>query len=298
MFDTMENKRKYNFIYCIIACFLSLSVFGQEEFKSRNDIGVAMQLSKKWDLGLNQNYRFDTQPYELGSLQQSISLGYNFKKKWSLGFSYKHNTKFRKEKDNKTKYRLVAGASYSHDIGDWELSSKVKVEYFSKEEEDYRFRVVQVFKLKAPNDLLVPSVKLSPYFISYLYYNIGGDKIKQYDNHGESMGKHVPFGWHRLRLGGGLSMKPFKNIGIYGEIVRQQEFNTDFASYNKINVYNPKKDKYNRPFENNYIVEFGLKYYVNSKKVRKKFKSYKKMRSPNFKREKASKENTMAVDNN
>ncbi len=50
--------------------------------------------------------------------------------------------------------------------------------------------------------------------------------------------------------------------------MRQAEFNTDFAFRHAINVYNPDREKIERPFSNYYMIGIGIKYYFKLKKVK------------------------------
>ncbi len=270
--------RRYILWLIIGVClsFVGMSQYVQAqdklEWRNWNNLGFSIKLAPSVNMALRQTYGFDFGPYELDWMQNSFGINALLNKKHSLGLRYTQSIIFRSDENNH-KHRFVAAYGIKSKLGIWRIANNVLAEYHSKEETKYRARIIYIFRIRPRNDLLIPSIKLTPYFSSFLYYNIGGRPIAQFDSKQEYLGDFVPYGWHRLRLTLGFACRPSNSMSLSVQATRQMEFNTDFAGLNKMNVYNPIKERIVRSFKHYYILSFSIKHYLSFAKKKQKSKS-------------------------
>ena len=251
-----------------------------QNWRNWNSHSMSIKVHPTVNIGIGQSYGFGFQPYQLDWLQNGINANIKIKKNHSLSIAYRNTIIFKSEK-NKLKYRFTASYGIKHKLGIWRMANNLMAEYHSKKETKYRYRLIYIFRLRPRNDLLVPQIKLTPYFTSFLYYNIGGNPVSQFNSRGEYMGDYVPYGLHRFRATLGLNMRPNDGLSLSVSVTRQQEFNTDFAVWNRMNVYHPEKERYVRTFKNYNIFSVSLRYYLNFVNEKKRKKKH-QIKNPNF----------------
>ncbi len=262
-----------NYYLGCLCCFLLLlnSLFSTAQnttkpIKNWNTLGINIRVLPNTSISVNQLYGFNTQVYRLSFIQNSISTNIKIKKHLSLGFGHSHSFIFKSDY-TQIKYQLHSSYAISNRILKWSFNNAFMLEYHSKEETKYRFRILYTFRTKPRKKLVLQKFKISPFATIRLYYNIGGKRISQYNSRGEKIGKYPTNGFHRIRFMLGIKTKISNNIGLQLQLMKQKEFNTDFAYKNKLNVHRPNSDKISRPFSNYMMLGFGIKYYLDLKQV-------------------------------
>ena len=243
----------------------SQTTFDPDNWKNWNS--VRFSIKGKSDLSFNIGYSqgFSFAPYGLDWLQNVASARYKVNRKSSLNLTYRNTIIFRSN-NNRNKHRITLAYSRKIRMRDFRLSHSLLGEWHSKKETKFRYRIIYSARLQTRRDLLIPSINLAPYISTAFFYNIGGNAIQQFDTNNEYIGQFVPYGLHRARLTIGVAFSPSKNINVSVFTIRQQEFNTDFAYLNRINVYNPIREKVIRPFNNYFVFGVGVRYNINLKK--------------------------------
>ena len=258
---------KKNITYILL--LFSLSAICQENsrpLKAWYSIGVSEKISKKISWGYNRTYGFATSPHGLKYIQNTFSLRIKQGRHMSLSAGYTNTGTMGGEKTSPNKYRYFGAINWRAKKNIWRIYNGLKYEKHSPDERKYAHRLIYSFYIRPKSNLIAPKIKLTPFFNTQLYYNIGGKAISQYDIEGSKIGKSVPNGLHRIRWRTGFYFKPTKRIKltIYG--MAQEEFNTPRARRNhkEINVLNPRTGKTSRRFNNYFVLGMSAKYYLPS----------------------------------
>ncbi len=265
-------------IKCLVATvflclfLFELNVYSQGEFKNWNAISFSIPTAGKLNFNLGQQSGFSFKPYDLDWMQLSISGIYKVNRKSSFSLGYRNSIIFR-SKENKHKHRIVGVYSLKSALNNFRISNSIITEYHSKTETKYRWRIIYAFRIKTRKKIELPTVDIRPYFSSLFYFNIGGNTIDQFNNSDEFVGEFVPYGWHRMRFSLGLNFSFSNQWGMAVYVMNQREFNTDFATWNAMNVYNPERDKIIRPFNNYSVIGWSLRHYLKRNKRKKKKRS-------------------------
>ncbi len=267
----MKKLKKIAFIFLLIL-FSTLS-YSQEKkelkpLKNWNSIGVRARILPKVNLSFTQLYGFNTQAYRLSFLQNSYNITKYLKNKWSVGLGHNHTFVF-KSSSTDIKYRFNVVARYRESILGNRINNSLMLEYHSKHEHKFRYRVIYSLQFTPKINALYTHLKLKTFMSFKLYYNIGGEPISQFTSQGKYVGEFVPYGWHRARLTLYASYRPTDYMSVLLSLMRQYEFNTDFALRNRIHAYHPEKDKTYRKFSEYYMLGLSLRFHTISKVTKK-----------------------------
>ncbi len=154
-------------------------------------------------------------------------------------------------------YRYFFRVNAKTNINRWlSWSNAVQAEKFSAAETRFDSRLIYITRLGFRKR--IDFLRLSPSVTGWLYYNLGGKSIPQYDAMDNPLGKRVPSGFHRGRIILNVNSKITDAVSLNVYYMRQQEFNL-FAPGRQINVTNPDTGKINRPFSNYNVIGISLK---------------------------------------
>ncbi len=113
-------------------------------------------------------------------------------------------------------------------------------------------------------------LKMTPYIRNQLYYYQGGDPITYWldeddieiseEGESEEFIRQAPNGLHRYRFTLGVRSKLSKELALSLFFMRQVEFNTGWAPYRELNVYNQSMTRIKRPFNNYSLIGISLNY--------------------------------------
>lgn len=225
------------------------SCYAQNDLKNWNSLQLNLSLSKKMDVNIGHLRSYNISNGFVSEFNQSsVGIGYDFTKRFSVssgliigGFSPSDGAN-----------RLTLRSTYKVPVADilvW--SNSVQGELHSSKETHYKYRVLYITRLatKKRFDFL----RLRPSISYSLFYNIGGNPIKYYDQNDDFAVEQTPDGFHRGRLSLNLNSKITKNLSVSLYGMMQREFNLFSDDYHKINVVNPVSGRTVRPF-NNYNV--------------------------------------------
>lgn len=261
------------FIIWLLLCF-SVSLSAQEYDKKLQVSNGAIirygNINFSYSNLLGTNGIEKDTPTRFSYLEQTFGVSYALRKNIRIGFSHNPIMIIRTEKPNYWKHRWQTNFHYRIDVNKVRLTHSLAIEYFSKLETKYRARILYTFRLQADERTkILPKVKIAPYGAFRLYYNIGGDPIKQYSETGDFLYEKAPYGLHRLRLFAGISARVNKVWFISPYILFQQEFNTDFSRNHAMNVVNPETGKIKRAFQNYFALGVSTRYFFRVKKKEK-----------------------------
>ena len=246
---------------------LPISIFGQNEatpLKVWYQMGLSIPVQSKFHIHLNQTDGYGTSPYENKFRQTSLNLAFNLDKRMKLSFGYLFQNSSRDEISNINKQRFFVSMRLRSKWNVLRISNSLKIEKHDQLEYRYDYRLVYSFSINPHVNLIARKINLTPFFNASAYYNIGGNKISQYDSDGVKIGKFTADGFHRVRLKTGMSITPVNKvkISIYG--LYQREFNTtwDIKNHRSINVVNPKTGNITRSFQNYFVIGTSVKFYL------------------------------------
>lgn len=250
--------------------------------KNWNTIGVYMQALPKVGLSYSHLYGFNTQPYRLSFMQHSLNANFTIAKKYNVGIGHSYSIGLRKHY-TVIKSRIFVALHFRSRFKRSSINHSFSFERHSEAETRYRCRFLYTFRFKPKRKISIAQFRLRPYIGFRIYYNMGGSAIRQYTTQGKYLGKHSTNGWHRIRFMTGFTFKPKKHLGFHFQIMRQQEFNTEYSNTNQMNEYDFKYDKIRRPFSNYTVIALSMRYYLKSNAVlkweRKKKRKSKKQKS-------------------
>ncbi len=256
--------KSYTTILLIFAAFAGPAQTSQRPIKIWYGLSVSSKLTDVLAINFGKMYGYNTGPYDQNYSHNSIGLYYRPSKHLSLSAGYMMTNIPKEGKADLKKYRFYGAVSWKKKLEQWRISNAIRLEKHSPNEKKYSYRIIYSFYVRPKSNLIADKIKLTPFFGTRFYYNIGGNPISQYDFEGNKVGKFTPDGWHRLRLRTGFYFKPIKHLKftIYG--IYQEEFNTRTAVKNqrRINVVNPKSGNISRSYRNYFILGISAKYYL------------------------------------
>lgn len=225
------------------------SCYAQNDLKNWNSLRLNLSLSKKMDVNIGHLRSYNiSNGYVNEFNQSSVGIDYDFTKRFSVSSGVVIGEFSPSDGAN----RLTLRSTYKVPIANMLVwSNSVQGELHSSKETHYKYRVLYITKLATKKRL--DFLRLRPSISYYLYYNIGGDPIKYYDQNDNFVVEQTPDGFHRGRLSLNLNSKITKNLSVSLYGMMQREFNLFSDDYHKINVVDPVTGKTVRPF-NNYNV--------------------------------------------
>lgn len=261
-------KRKSQLILIVI--FLTHTSKAQdlsEDFKNWFITGVNVRVSKATTLKLNRLNSYDVKGYRAGFNQTSFGAAHRLNKKWEIGGAYAYSTIIGSR--TKTNYhRISAYVSHRKKFGKFQMKNTVQLEKYFPIQPKFGARAVLSNKWSYSNKKW--PLRLSPYVRNQLYFYQGGEPIVYWlpeeeievneEGETEEFIEQSPNGWHRYRFSIGVRAKANKNIALSLFYTKQIEFNTGFAPYRELNVYNRSQTRRKRPFNNYSLVGMSIVY--------------------------------------
>jgi hypothetical protein len=203
-------------------------------FSQKNDFGIWYNVSIEHDISKKFSIEFlpalrtfdNASRIEEGFLEAGLS--YKLTKFLSLTGSYRYTKSIEDDDKYHTRHKWYAGIQGSYEIGDIDLSGRVRFErryktYFEDEDDripfsHMRFRVRAVYK--------TPSNPLNPYISSELFFPVNKEPEDVID---------------KIRFIGGVEYKIAKNHSVDAEYIYQRDYYPKLRDENIISIgYNFK----------------------------------------------------------
>jgi len=254
----------------LFACMLNIqTATAQTEWRNWSSINVNASVNKKLDIsGSHLRSYVMTDSFMNNFNQSTLQADYDLNKRISLRGSVLL-TSFPGQA-NQT-IRFIGRLSYTRRLLkkiNW--TNALQLEYHTNNETRYRARAILVTRF-ALRKRITP-LKLSPSISYLLFYNVGGDSIRYYDQSGNVIARNTPDGFHRGRLFINLNTKISSHLSLSLYYMRQSEFNLFTPPTRKMNVVNPNTGRVARPFDDYHVAGITLQY---------NFKTYKKKKKDN-----------------
>lgn len=260
-------KAKHNRMYTKIIATLSFftlfvtTLTAQQEWKNWNAIRIEAPITKKFDveIGHTRSYNISNQ-YKNDFNQTAFQFQYRQNRKWS----FSTGAQFLKPVGSTgTRTRVFVRAAYTTRIIDKQLNwtNSLRVDHNSVNETRFRQRIILGTRLSLRNRLSF--LNLSPSVSYNLFYNIGGNSIPYYDAENKLIERSTPDGFHRGRFVVNLNSKinDYLQLSVY--LMAQREFNLLSSPTNKMNVFDPVRNRVIRPFDNYNVVGLTLGFSLN-----------------------------------
>lgn len=239
-----------------VCCFLySAAANAQAGFRNWSSLNLNVPLSSKVDL-------------RAGHLRS-----YNFSGKVRNDF---HQTSFRaafaatprltlyagdmitvSTRSGRSRNRLFIRGAYRSRLGRYaSWTNSLQLEHNSANESRFRQRIILTTRVGSRKRL--DFLRMSPYVSYALYYNLGGNPVRYFDEKNRQANRQTPDGFHRGRFTAGFNSKisPRFRAGLY--YLNQHEFNLLVSDERKMNVLNPRTGKIQRPFDNYHVLGISL----------------------------------------
>jgi len=240
--------------------------FSQSKWRSWNSATVNVGITKKLDFRLNHLRSYDLNNHFSNTFNQtSASLSYDLSRKISfLGGAMITQSPLSSKSSNRYYLRLSHKTTVMH----WaSLSNSIQGEINSIDETRFRNRLIYIVRVSNKKRFDFLDLTLSATY--WLYYNIGGNKIRYYNNTGNIIARNSPDGFHRGRLYLNANSKISRSFSISLYYMNQQEFNLFTPELRKVNVANPVSGKITRQFDNFNTIGLSLIYDINLFKTKK-----------------------------
>lgn len=239
-------------------------------FKNWIKVGADLEINNDFTLKVSQMTSFETRPYSFGFSQLYLSGEYRLGKHTYLEGGY--GPLIWKNSNDKVDvvHKLYAGVTFRK-LGNLPFHHNVEAEWFLPQQKKYRLRFNYSISYSLKNDFM--PWRGRPFAKAQVSYYLGGKPLTYYDGNGESLANQAPNDFHRLRLVGGISMRPAKNLKWSLYFLWNKEFNSFFTQNRDLNVPSKRGTKVKYPF-NNYTVLgtnilYDLKLHSNGKQTKK-----------------------------
>lgn len=248
-------------IYCFLLCVFIQTQAQSYETKLILSKGVSLRINNfniSYSNITSTNHLGNNQAIRLTFLEHTIGFNYFFKN-IKIGISHNPILIVRSNNPNYWKHRFQFNSAIRNEIGKIRLINSLAFEYFTRQEIKYRARIIYTIRTQVrKRKKISTNLKIAPYVAFRIYYNMGGNPIKQYQLSSEIIDEKIPYGLHRARVYLGISsrIKSICYLNIY--TLFQQEFNTYFSKNHAINTVNPENGKIYRPFIN--YIAFGISF--------------------------------------
>lgn len=231
-------------------------LFGQYKWYTWDKAKMDFRLSKNTTFEVSHLRSYDLNNSFLNQFNQTgIAVGHSYTKTLNSKAGYIY-TSF--PSGSTVTNRVYLGGTHKIPIGDilnWTNGIQGEMNFANGKTNFYKIRYSTKFTPKNRLEFLrlLPSLNYS------LYYLIGGNAIKYYDEDGTFLARETPDGVHRGRFTFDLNSRIAKDFTVSVYLMNQHEFN--FIGKD-INVVNPNTGKISRPFINYNVVGLSLAYYV------------------------------------
>ncbi len=259
------NKLKK--ITVLLVCLLTNIVIAQENLKLWTGHSAEAKITKEWRVNAGQLLLFSQQPFELSSLQNSVSVTYRFKKRKRVGFGYIRSSD-PSDPDQEARNRITGRFRLDLKIGKFRIANNLRAEWHFPERSKFEYRFRYGFRIHR-GDWGLP-LKTTPFITNEFHYYLSGKPLQYRDELGEKVVKQSPDGLHAHRITLGLRFRPFKRANASLSYMRQTEFNIG-NKYREINVVDPRDGRVRRSFNNFSVLMIRFSYQIDLR--RKKSKS-------------------------
>ncbi|CAN5739812.1 hypothetical protein BH10BAC3_BH10BAC3_27660 [soil metagenome] len=234
--------------------------FAQNNWRSWNAASVNIGITKKIDVRVTHLRSYElNKDFNNTFNQTSASLSYDFCKNFSvLGGTLVTQLPSNNKNTNRYYARLSYKATLLHGIS---FSNSVQGEINSSNETRFHNRIIYIARIG--NKKRFDFLKLNLSAAYWLYYNVGGNKIRYFDETGNVLARNSPDGFHRGRLYLNANSRISKAFSVSVYYMNQQEFNFFTPELRKINVTNPVSGKITRQFDNFNTIGITLMYDIN-----------------------------------
>lgn len=232
------------------------SVFSQQSWQSWNAVTVQADVARKWSLrtGYLQAHRLE-QSFPTIFSQWAFQASYAVNKRWSVQSGVQYFMFPGTSAAPRT--RLYVRAAHTVRVAEvlnW--TNSMRIETNSKNENRFRQRVILSSRLALRKRM--EFMRLTPSIAYSLFYNIGGNPIRYFDEDGAQVARQSPNGFHRGRFTVNLNSKINEYLRINLYYMRQDEFNLLVQQYREMNVYDPVRKRIQRPFNEYNTVGLNL----------------------------------------
>lgn len=231
-------------------------------FKLWQSTGLDWTITKKVSIKYAQLFAFNANPANFQFTQGDIELLYKTGKHLTIGAGYKPSL-YKTTNSYKFYNRLYSEFIFRHKMLSLPLKHTLTVDYNFPKLPKYRYRFIYSMNYYFKNEVL--PFGMTPYLKGEIYYYLGGYNISYYDDLSALIIKQRPNDFHRFRIGGGITSKPFPNLRATIYYLWQLEFNTPFTTNRNINVPSLDKLSIKAPFNNYSVVGLELEFDIHSK---------------------------------
>lgn len=240
-----------------IAIFIANPSRAQQETRIWNTLSLGLPLTDNLDGRIAYLHSTDiTDGVQNNFNWYQARLAYRFNSKWSARIGTVWLTA---PTSNGTRSRLYINTFYRQKLNkSLLLKNGIQLETHSQNETRYDHRIILMSRLGLRNRLKFLGV--SPSLSYSLFYNIGGNDIRYFDDSGEQIAKKPSNGFHRGRILANFNFKISDPIRLSVYYMNQHEFNLNLSPDNHINVLNPGNGRIQRPFNNYHVIGMTLSY--------------------------------------
>jgi long-subunit fatty acid transport protein len=208
------------------AALFSTQLQAQTEWQNWNALEVQGSITSKIALRGNFLKANDlTNGYKPTFTQVAFQASYDYNRQWDFQGGVQFITP---ATSRETRTRLFVRAAHTTRIANrFTWTNSLRAETNSKEETRFRQRIIFTTRLGLRKRL--DFLNLAPSVAYTMFYNIGGNPIRYYDQEAQLIARQTPDGFHRSRFTLNLNSKVNDYLRISLYYMRQQEFNL-FAS--------------------------------------------------------------------
>lgn len=214
------KMKQVKYLIILIAAFITLSANSQDgeyvtvrDFETWNSVRLNYKITKKWRIGLEEQFRFSNNSSELEGFFTELSTRYKFSKfiYGGIGFRYiTQNDNVGKIQGLENHVRFHFDLGVKHEIQRFNLEYRLRFQTknelgISKEEGDYANNRL---RLKAGTDYNIKNWKLDPEFSAEISYHFEKEEENGFDN-------------FRFTVGTQYKTKSFGKIGLYYRMQRE-----------------------------------------------------------------------------
>ncbi|MGB0390619.1 MAG: DUF2490 domain-containing protein [Salibacteraceae bacterium] len=212
--------KNFKFLISLLSVFYALSASSQDgeyvtirDLETWNSVGINYKISKKWRIGLEEQFRFSNNSSELDGYFTELSTKYKFNKFFygGIGFRYiKQNDNVGKVQGFENHIRFHFDLGVKHKISRFNLEYRLRFQTknelgISKEEGDYANNRL---RLKASVGYNIKKWKLDPEFSTEIFSHFQKDEQNGFDN-------------FRFTVGTSYKTKSFGKLGLYYRMERE-----------------------------------------------------------------------------
>jgi hypothetical protein len=226
---------------------LATTAHAQSQWQSWNSLNVSADVTKKLTAQIGHTRAFDmSNGFKPTFSQTLLQLSYDHSRQWDFSggvqFIRPANT------TTGTRTRLFVRAAHTQRFDQLNWTNSLRLETNSQNENRFRQRIILSTRLGLRKRL--EFLNLSPSIMYSLFYNIGGNPIRYYDENKVLVARQTPDGFHRGRLTLSVNSKINDMVRVNVFYMRQHEFNFLTPDNRKMNVFDPVRNRILRPFDN------------------------------------------------